>query len=441
MNDERDGQVGQILGKKYLVRRVLGAGGMGVVYEVEHVLTKRLGALKLLHRSVASEARIVERFVREASAAGRIGSPHIVETWDAGELPTGEPSTIMELLEGSPVRDLIAKRGRLCFAEAREIVLQAAAGLAAAHAAGIVHRNVKPENLFVCSGQPPLVKLIDFGISKFGAFAADHRLTAEGTQLGTPYYMSAEQVAGKSDVDARTNVYSLGVVLYECVTGRVPFDAGTLPALSIRIFQGNFTPARELAGDAPLGLDGVLARAMAVEPSQRYASMQEFREAIEQLPLPSLDQTGELAGEGWAQAAMPEATQPVARSVAVGRSVSPPELRLETPVRASRSPRLAVVVGICVVLSAVAAAWLAMIPEPEPMPAAARVEAAPPPRNPDVAPQASVSSAAREVPKAEAPRVAAPSGVRRNPAASVRSAQPATRAARDGLSEQNPFEK
>jgi eukaryotic-like serine/threonine-protein kinase len=441
MNDDWAGQVGQILGKKYLVRRVLGAGGMGVVYEVEHVLTKRLGALKLLHQSVASEPRIVERFVREASAAGRIGSPHIVETWDAGELPTGEPYMIMELLEGSPVRDLIANRGRLCFAEAREIVLQAAAGLAAAHAAGIVHRDVKPENLFVCSGPPPLVKLIDFGISKFGAFAANHRLTVEGTPLGTPYYMSAEQVAGKSDVDARTDVYSLGVVLYECVTGRVPFDAGTLPALSIRIFQGRFTPARELAVDAPLGLDGVLARAMAVEPSQRYASMQAFRDAIEQLPLPLFDQTGELAGEAWAKAAMPEVTQPARLSVAVGRSASPPELRVVAPVTASRSQRLAVVVGICVALGAAAAAWLAMIPDPEPMPAAPRVEAAPPPRSPEVAPRTSVSSAARDVPEAEVPRVAAPSGVRRNPPASVRSAQPATRAARDGLSEQNPFEK
>ncbi len=156
---------GQILGKKFLVRRLIGCGGMGSVYEVEHVVTKRVGALKLLHERYASVGSVVARFLREASAAGRIGNRHIVETYDAGELPTGEPYIFMELLVGRSVREVIASRGRLGFEEARDIVLQAVEGLAAAHAAGIVHRDIKPDNLFVCDGERGFVKVLDFGIS------------------------------------------------------------------------------------------------------------------------------------------------------------------------------------------------------------------------------------------------------------------------------------
>jgi serine/threonine protein kinase len=273
--------VGQTLGRRYLVRRVIGHGGMGAVYEVEHTFTKRIGALKLLHKNVATVPEVVERFVREASAAGRIGNAHIVETIDAGELDTGEPYLFMELLEGSPVSDLIAVRDRLPFDEAVDLVIQATEGLRAAHEAGIVHRDIKPENLFVCAGATPFVKILDFGISKFArSDVGDHRLTREGSAMGTPYYMSPEQVVGHRNIDARTDVYSLGVVLYECVTGQTPFDADSLPALSVRIHEGKYTAASELRPDAPLGFDVLIARAMAVSPDDRFASMQAFGEAL-----------------------------------------------------------------------------------------------------------------------------------------------------------------
>jgi len=253
---------------------------MGSVYEVEHLLTKRLGALKLLHRRFVKEPVVVERFIREASAAGRIQSPHIVETIDAGELPTGEPYIFMELLSGESLGARISRCGALPFEEAREIVVQALRGLAKAHAAGIVHRDLKPENLFITKTQPAFVKVLDFGLSKFAQPDNDLHLTVEGAPMGTPLYMSPEQVAGRRDLDERTDVYSLGVVLYECLTGVVPFQAHTLAALSLRILAGRYVPATERIPGLPLGVNRVIARAMAVEPTERFPDMSTFESAL-----------------------------------------------------------------------------------------------------------------------------------------------------------------
>jgi serine/threonine protein kinase len=272
--------VGRTLGKRYVVRRLLGEGGMGAVYEAQHALTHRTGALKLLHPRFAAVPEVVRRFLREASVAGRIGSAHIVETIDAGELDTGVPYLFMDLLDGMPLSELVRARRQLAFDEAFDIVDQAANGLHAAHEAGIVHRDIKPENLFLCRGAPPFVKLLDFGISKFGADTADLRLTKGGSAMGTPYYMSPEQVAGCREVDARTDVYALGVVLYECVTGKVPFDAESLPALGARIHEGDFVPASRHRPDAPLGFDVLVARAMARRPADRFPSMPALRDAL-----------------------------------------------------------------------------------------------------------------------------------------------------------------
>jgi len=276
---ERDVLVGQTLGGKYLVRRVIGVGGMGTVYEVEHELTKRTGALKLLHRHYAQVERVLRRFVREASAAGRIGSPHIVETYDAGELSSGEPYIFMELLRGEPLRARIDRYGRLPFEEARALVGQAARGLASAHAAGIVHRDLKPDNLFVCEADPPFVKILDFGISKFAAIEGDLRLTREFEAMGTPLYMSPEQVAG-SPVDARSDIYALSVVLYECVTGKLPFIANSVAALSVKILAGGAVRPSALAPELPSDLDDFLAHGMALDPSERFANMDAFARGL-----------------------------------------------------------------------------------------------------------------------------------------------------------------
>ena len=233
---------GTLVGGKLRIVRLLGTGGMGAVYEVEHELTKHRRALKLLHARYKVYPELIQRFLREASAAGRIGNPHIAETFDAGELETGDPYLVMELLKGETLADLLRRKQTLTVTEASELVRQACTGVQAAHDAGIVHRDLKPENLFVIErDHRPFVKILDFGISKFDPqlTGGEMSMTREGTSLGTPLYMPPEQVRGDKRIDARADVYALGVILYECVTGRRPYEAETLAHLAVLIHEGH----------------------------------------------------------------------------------------------------------------------------------------------------------------------------------------------------------
>ncbi len=270
---------GKIVAGKLRIIRQLGAGGMGAVYEVEHELTRHRRALKLLHAQMAQVPSVVERFLREASAAGRIGNPHIVETFDAGRLETGEPYIVMELLQGQTLAELLEEKGPLPTELACEILTQACNAVSAAHAAGIVHRDLKPENLFLV-GPEKFVKILDFGVSKFEAATGEQGLTLEGSPIGTPYYMSPEQVRGEKSIDARSDVYALGVLFYECLTGRKPFVAETLPHLAVLIHQGKYDTPRELRPELPGVADTVISRAMAGDRTQRYASANELASAV-----------------------------------------------------------------------------------------------------------------------------------------------------------------
>lgn len=277
---------GRVLSGKFRVRDLLGAGGMGAVYVAEHMLTRRVGALKLLHASFAKLPDALERFLREASAAGLIGSPHIVETFDAGTLSSGEPYIFMELLSGRGLDAVIRRDGPAQLTTALDIVMQTARGLEAAHQAGIVHRDVKPANLFVLDGSRPFVKILDFGISKFAPAADDHLrsdLTRDGALLGTPVYMSPEQVMGHRDLDGRTDVFSLGVVLYELLTGEVPFQGDSLMQLSVNICQGNYVKASKLRTDLPAQLEQVLGKALESERERRFPSAAAFADALTSL--------------------------------------------------------------------------------------------------------------------------------------------------------------
>ncbi len=269
--------VGALVAGKLRIVRALGVGGMGTVYEVEHELTRHRRALKLLHAELASNHQVVARFLREASAAGRIGNPHIVETFDAGTLETGEPYLVMEMLDGRSLADLLAETGRLSERDAVDFIAQACDGLQAAHDAGIIHRDIKPDNLFV--ERTGRVKILDFGISKFDeVLTGEKQLTGDLT-LGTPYYMAPEQTSKTASVDRRADVYALGVVLYECVTGRKPFEAETYPQLVVRIHLGDYEPASSVCGTSAL-IDGIITRAMARKPESRFQTPAELAAAL-----------------------------------------------------------------------------------------------------------------------------------------------------------------
>ncbi|MET0591954.1 MAG: serine/threonine-protein kinase [Polyangiaceae bacterium] len=274
---------GTVVAGKLRIVRLLGTGGMGAVYEVEHELTKHRRALKLLHARYKVYPELIQRFLREASAAGRIGNPHIAETFDAGELETGDPYLVMELLKGETVADYLRRKQKLSFTEAAELVRQACTGVQAAHDAGIVHRDLKPENLFVSErDHRPFVKILDFGISKFDPHLTGSEMstTREGTSLGTPLYMPPEQVRGDKRVDARSDIYALGVILYELVTGLRPYEAETLAHLAVLIHEGKAVPLAEARPDCPPGFADLVHKAMANKPELRFNTARELGDAL-----------------------------------------------------------------------------------------------------------------------------------------------------------------
>ena len=257
---------------------------MGAVFEVEHEITRHRRALKLLHAQMAAMPAVVERFLREASAAGRIGNPHIVETFDAGRLESGEPYIVMELLKGKTLADLLSESGPLEIRTACDLLIQACDAVHAAHVAGIVHRDLKPENLFLSGPDCSFLKILDFGISKFDvAKTGVDGLTMEGTPIGTPYYMSPEQIKGEKEVDARSDVYALGVLLYESLTGRRPFDSDNLLQLIFLVTKGDYVPPSQVRTSLPKALDVVVAKAMSMDRSQRYTSAEELAQALSRL--------------------------------------------------------------------------------------------------------------------------------------------------------------
>ncbi len=282
MSEElRPGDV--VAGKLEVIRKIAG-GGMGAVYEVEHKLTKHRRALKILHKSEALNRRHVERLLREASVAGRLDTPHVVETVDAGMLEDGSPYVLMELLTGRALLDLVENEAPLDVARTVRIVRQVCRGMAKAHDAGIIHRDLKPENILIQEGPDgeETVKIIDFGISHFQKQDQDGpatRLTTEGTIIGTPYYMSPEQASGK-DVDERADVYALGVILYEMLTGRLPFIAETTGALFIKIGTGEYLPLRHRRRDIDAEFAEIVERAFHRNPQKRFATTRELSEAL-----------------------------------------------------------------------------------------------------------------------------------------------------------------
>jgi serine/threonine-protein kinase len=294
-NPSADPLIGQVVDGRYEVVSVIGEGGMGTVYEVRHTSLGRRFALKVLRRDIA-DAEHTARFIQEAKAAAAIGHPNIVAVSDFGELllssgvpdasgrvsvPQPVPYFVMEHLTGISLAALLRAEKTLEPARAAQIVLQCASGLAAAHAAGVIHRDLKPDNVFLSrTGDREFVKLLDFGVAKM---AGAGRLTRAGMVFGTPHYMSPEQAAGQN-VDHRADIYALGVILYECLTGRVPFEADTyMGVLTKHMFATPEPIERWMPASSRLGALGPIAmRCLQKDPHDRYASMAEVVAAIEQ---------------------------------------------------------------------------------------------------------------------------------------------------------------
>ncbi len=281
-----DIEIGQLLDNKYKIVRIIGEGGMGAVYEGENVRIHHRVAIKVLHPNIAADTGARERFEREAQAAGRIGSDHIVEVFDLGELPSGARYMVMEFLAGEPLSQRIQTLGRMTPEQVAPLMLQLLEGLGAAHDAGIVHRDLKPENVFLqrAKGGHDFVKIVDFGVSKFGQLSGGSSsgmsMTRTGAVVGTPYYMSPEQVKGQKNVDHRSDLYSAGIVLFEAVTGRLPFEAETFNELIFRIaLEPPLDPQVAVPGLDP-EFAKIVRKSAAREVGDRYQTAPEFAAAI-----------------------------------------------------------------------------------------------------------------------------------------------------------------
>jgi serine/threonine-protein kinase len=271
-------EVGTLLADKYRVDRVIGRGGMGMVIGATHLHLQQPVALKFLLPELVGNPSLVERFVREARASAQLRSEHVCRVADVGTFQNGVPYIVMELLEGSDLASLLQQRGPLPVQQAADYVLQACAGIAEAHALGIVHRDLKPANLFLTRRPDgtPLIKVLDFGIAKAQG-DRNFSLTQTSAVLGSPGYMSPEQLRSTRDVDARSDVWAIGVILYELVSGRPPFTGETITELALHIAMD---PPPPLVGRLPQGFDLVVNRCLAKDPGQRYPDLANLAHAL-----------------------------------------------------------------------------------------------------------------------------------------------------------------
>ncbi len=284
---------GQLLASKYRIGKILGEGGMGTVLEATHVALEQRVAIKVLHPAAARDAGVVARFLREARAAARVQSEHIVRVHDVGELDDGSPYMVMDLLDGVDLGEHLHAVGRLSCEQAVDLVLQACEALSLAHAAGIVHRDVKPSNLFLSRRRgAPQLKVLDFGISKLQS-ATEQSQTGTQDVFGSPLYMSPEQLLSTRDVDPRSDVWSLAVVLFELVAGAAPFRGETLAALHMEILRGPIPSLQAVVPESPSGLSAALARALDRDLKTRTSSMRNF--AVELAPYASAGARATLA--------------------------------------------------------------------------------------------------------------------------------------------------
>jgi serine/threonine-protein kinase len=277
---------GEVIAGKYRVDRVLGSGGMGIVVAANHLQLQHAVALKFLQPDALGSKDALNRFLREGQVLARLKSPHVARVMDVGTLEHGEPYLVMEYLQGSDLGTVLRERGRLPIAEAVSYVLQACEAVAEAHANGIVHRDLKPSNLFLTQGADglPLVKVLDFGIAKAPHVAAEREalVTTTGSLMGSPLYMSPEQIRSPKRVNTRTDIWSLGVILYELLSGITPFEGETPSAALAAIIADAPTPLRTIRREVPVELEAAVARCLKKEADSRTGSILELAQSLEE---------------------------------------------------------------------------------------------------------------------------------------------------------------
>ena len=270
---------GEVLAGKYRIEAQIGSGGMGVVLAAHHVAIGNRVAIKVLRLDEERDPQgAVARFVREARAAARVQNEHVVRVTDVASLSDGTPYMVMEYLDGIDLRHLIDQQGQVEIADAIAYVLQACEGLAEAHAAGVIHRDLKPSNLFLVKrkGSAPVLKILDFGISKVTPRAGETALTTTTSLMGSPLYMAPEQMRSSKNVDARADIWSLGLILYELLAGNPPFEGETIPLVCTAVMGLPPTPMGRFRDDIPEALNAILLRCLEKDPERRFANVGEL---------------------------------------------------------------------------------------------------------------------------------------------------------------------
>ena len=339
-------RAGDLLAGKYRVERVLGQGGMGFVVACMHIHLEQMVALKFIRHGALESEEAVLRFLREARAAVRLKSEHVARVFDVGTLESGEPYMVMEYLEGQDLH-MVSKRGQLPIEEACEYVMQACEALAEAHSLGIIHRDIKPANLFLTRGRGgvPNIKVLDFGISRVASVSdtTDLEVTGANAMLGSPRFMSPEQMISPSEVDGRTDVWSLGIILYKLLSGALPFDSATLGALFNKVINDPLRPIRELRDDLPHALISVIENCMEKNREKRYGvaelamALAPFAPARAKVSLDRIAEYVQLPEEEEAETAVAKSAEP-SGSAHKSKPILVPAVHVAQPVMQASSP-------------------------------------------------------------------------------------------------------